>query len=75
MRILLRNAPVSILFDLRAVFSEEFDPELNSDLVILQVVEEPHADSYAAGLTGLDAACYVNTGHFCRAGSVHGFGY
>ncbi|MDO7901676.1 hypothetical protein ACE1YR_12025 [Pseudomonas sp. K1(2024)] len=75
LRILLRNAPVSILFDLRAVFPEESDPDLDSDLAILRVVKEQHAELYAAGLTSLDATCYVDTDEFGRADSFHVFGY
>lgn len=75
LRILLRNAPISILFDLRAVFPEESDPDLDSDLVVLRVVKEQHADLFAAGLTSLDAACCINDEDFCRADSFHVFGY
>jgi hypothetical protein len=75
LRILLRNAPVSILFNQRAVFQDESDPDLDADLVILRVAKKQHAALYAAGLTSLDAACCVETEDFCRADGFHVFGY
>ena len=75
LRILLRNTHLSILFDYRAVFRDESDPDLDSDLVILRVVKSQHAALYAAGLTSLDAAYCAETQDFCRADSFHVFGY
>lgn len=75
LRILLRNAPISIVFDQRAVFRDESDPDLDSDPVILRIVKSQHADLYAAGLTSLDAARCVETEDFCRADIFHVFGY
>lgn len=75
LRILLRNAPLSILFDQRAVFREESDPDLDSDLAILRVVKSQHAALFAAGLTSLDAASCVATEDFDRAEIIYVFGY
>lgn len=75
LRILLRNAPLSILFDQRAVFRDESDPDLDSDLVILRVVKSQHTDLFAAGLASLDAACCAETEDFSRADLFHVFGY
>lgn len=75
LRILLRNAPLSIPFDQRAVFREESDPDLNSDLAILRVVKSQHAALFAAGLTSLDAARCVETEDFDRAEIFYVFGY
>jgi hypothetical protein len=75
LRILLRNAPLSILFDQHAVFRDESDPDLDSDLVILRVVKSQHAALFAAGLASLDAACCAETEDFGRAELFHVFGY
>lgn len=75
LRILLRNAPISILFDLRSVFRDEADPDPDADLAILRVAKEQHAALYEAGLTSLDAANCAETDDFCRAESFHVFGY
>lgn len=75
LRILLRNAPLSILFDQRAVFRDETDPDLDSDLVILRVVKSQHKTLFAAGLASLDAACCAETADFSRADLLHVFGY
>ncbi|WP_405128838.1 hypothetical protein [Pseudomonas urmiensis] len=75
LRILLRNAPISILFDQRAVFQDESDPDLGADLAILRVVKSQHTALYAAGLTSLDAAKCAETDDFCRAEGFHVFGF
>ncbi|EJN34409.1 hypothetical protein [Pseudomonas sp. GM80] len=51
LRILLRNAPISIQFDRRAVFQDESDPDPCSDLVIMRIVESQHEALFAAGLS------------------------
>nr|WP_314579152.1 hypothetical protein [uncultured Pseudomonas sp.] len=75
LRILLRNAPISILFDQRAVFQDEADPDLNADLAILRVAKEQHAALYEAGLTSLDAANCAEIDDYCRAEGFDVFGY
>ncbi|WP_262384144.1 serine protease [Pseudomonas fragi] len=75
LRILLRNAPLSVLFDQHAVFRDESEPDLDSDLVILRVVKSQHAALFAAGLASLDAACCAETEDFGRADLFHVFGY
>ncbi|WDY56574.1 hypothetical protein [Pseudomonas sp. PSKL.D1] len=75
LRILLRNAPLSILFDLRAVFRDESDPDPDSDLVILRIVKSQHAELYAAGLVSLDAAECAFIEDYSRAESFDVFGY
>ncbi len=75
LRILLRNAPLSILFDLRAVFRDESDPDPDSDLVILRVVKSQHTALYAAGLVSLDAADCAFIEEYSRAESFNVFGY
>lgn len=56
LRILLRDAPISILFDQRSVFQDESDPDLDSDLAIFRVVRSQHEALFAAGLASLNAA-------------------
>lgn len=75
LRILLRNAPLSILFDLRAVFRDESDPDPESDLVILRIMKSQHAALYAAGLVSLDAAECALIEEFSRVESFDVFGY
>lgn len=75
LRILLRNAPLSILLDQHAVFRDESDPDLDSDLVILRIVKSQHAALFAAGLASLDAACCAETEDFGRADLFHVFNY
>lgn len=75
LRILLRNAPLSVLFDQRAVFRDESEPDLDSDLVILRVVKSQHAALFAAGLASLNAAYCAETEDFGGAETFHIFGY
>jgi hypothetical protein len=75
LRILLRNAPLSILFDLRAIFQDESEPDPDSDLVILRIVKSQHAALYAAGLVSLDAAECAFIEDYSRAESFDVFGY
>ncbi|NLT99948.1 MAG: hypothetical protein GXW88_04825 [Pseudomonas lundensis] len=75
LRILLRNAPLSILLDQHAVFRDESDPDLDSDLVILRIVKSQHAALFAAGLASLDAACCAETEDFGRADLFHVFNH
>ncbi|WP_245586779.1 hypothetical protein [Pseudomonas cremoricolorata] len=75
LRILLRNAPLSILFDLRAVFRDESDPDPDSDLVILRIVKSQHTELYAAGLVSLNAAECAFIEDYSRAESFDVFGY
>lgn len=72
---MLRNAPLSILFDLRAVFRDESDPDPNSDLVILRIVKSQHTELYAAGLVSLNAAECAFIEDYRRAESFYVFGY
>ncbi|HEX4547991.1 hypothetical protein [Pseudomonas sp.] len=75
LRILLRKAPISILFDLRSVFRDESDPDLDSDLAIFRVVKSQHAALFAAGLASLNADYCAETGDLGRADALYVFGY
>lgn len=75
LRILLRKAPISILFDLCSVFREEADPDLDSDLVIFRVAKSQHAALFTAGLASLNADYYAQTRDLGRADALYVFGY
>lgn len=75
LRILLRKTPVSIMFDLRSVFREESDPDLDSDLAIFRVVKSQHAALFAAGLSSLNADYCAQTRDLGRADALYVFGY
>jgi hypothetical protein len=75
LRILLRKAPISILFDLCSVFQDESDSDLDSDLVIFRVVKSQHAALFAAGLSSLNAEYCAQTSDLSHAEAVYVFGY
>lgn len=61
LRFRLRNAPVSIQLDRRAVFQDEHDPEPDSDLAIMRIPESQHDALFAAGLSCVRATDFVET--------------
>lgn len=61
LRIRLRNAPISIKFDCRAVFQDEHDPDPESDLVIMRIAESQHEALFAAGLSYVRATNCIQT--------------
>ncbi|MDR8365050.1 hypothetical protein [Pseudomonas sp. JL3] len=77
LQILLRRAPISILFDLCAVFWDEFnpDPDPDSDLVIVRIVKSQQAGLFAAGLASLDAALHVEIEKFGAVDCFYVFGF
>lgn len=75
LRILLRNAPISVIFDQRAVFRDEHDPDPDSDLAIFRVVRSQHAALLQAGLTTLDAENCVEDADMDAVDTFHIFGY
>lgn len=74
-RIRLRNAPVSIIFDRRAVFRDDSDPDPDSDLVILRVVESQHQTLFAAGLTCVRATDCIRAEQIDAVDVFYIFGY
>lgn len=75
LRIRLRNAPISILFDRRAVFRDEFDPDPDSDLVIMRIVESQHESLFAAGLSCVRATDCIPTEQIEDVDAFHIYGY
>lgn len=75
LRILLRNAPISVMFDQRAVFGDEHDPDPDSDLAIFRVVRSQHAALFQAGLSTLDAENCVEDADMHAVDTFHIFGY
>ncbi|WP_454869703.1 hypothetical protein [Pseudomonas putida] len=74
-RILLRKAPISIIFDQRAVFRDESDPDADSDLVILRVKKSQHEALLAAGLTYVKAVDSIKTKQNPDVDLFHVYGY
>ncbi|WP_210712450.1 trypsin-like peptidase domain-containing protein [Pseudomonas sp. MWU349] len=75
LRILLRNAPLSIIFDRRSVFRDEIDPDLDSDLVILRIKKSQHESLLAAGLTCVQATDCIRTSQNELVDLFHVYGY
>lgn len=75
LRILLRNAPISINFDRRIVFRDEHDPDPDSDLVILRIVESQHEALFAAGLSCVRSTDCMTTKQIEDVDFFHIFGY
>lgn len=74
-RILLRKAPISIIFDQRAVFRDESIPDPDSDLVILRVKKSQHEALLAAGLTYVRAIDSIKTNQNSDVDLLHVYGY
>lgn len=75
LRILLRNAPLSIIFDRRAVFRDESDPDPDSDLVILRIKKSQHEALFAAGLTFVHTRDGIQTEPNEDVDIFHVYGY
>lgn len=74
-RILLRKAPMSIIFDQRAVFRDESDPDPDSDLLILRVKKSQHEALLAVGLTYVRAVDSIETKQNPDVDLFHVYGY
>lgn len=74
-RILLRKAPIPVIFDQRAVFRDESDPDADSDLVILRVKKTQHQALLAAGLTYVKAVDSIKTKQNPDVDLFHVYGY
>ena len=75
LRILLRNAPISIQFDRRAVFQDESDPDPSSDLVIMRIAESQHDALFAAGLSCVRATDCIESGRMSEVEIFRIIGY
>lgn len=75
LRIRLRNAPIHIIFDRRAVFRDESDPDPDSDLVIMRIVKSQHQALFAAGLSCVRATDYIPTEQIEDVDAFHVYGY
>lgn len=73
LRIRLRNAPISIVFDRKAVFVPDFDPDF--DLLILRILESQHEALISAGLSWIRATDIIQTEHQPSADVFRVFGY
>lgn len=73
LRIRLRNAPLSILFDRRAVFAADYDPDF--DLLILRIIQSQHEALIAAGLRWVRAADSIPTEQLSCVDIFRVFGY
>lgn len=75
LRILLRNSPISIRFDRRAVFQDEADPDPSSDLVIMRIVESQHDALFAAGLSCVRATDCIESNRMSEVEIFRIIGY
>ncbi|ERK98167.1 hypothetical protein O999_03005 [Pseudomonas putida LF54] len=75
LRIRLRNAPISVIFDRRAVFRDESDPDPDSDLVIMRIVRTQHEALFAAGLSCVRATDCITTEQIQDVEAFHIYGY
>lgn len=73
LRIRLRNAPLSIVFDRHAVFTPDYDPDF--DLLILRIIESQHEALIAAGLHWVRATDSIQTEQQPCVDTFRVFGY
>lgn len=73
LRIRLRNAPLSIIFDRHAVFEADYEPDF--DLLILRIVESQHEALIAAGLRWITATDSIQTEQQPSVDIFRVFGY
>jgi len=75
LRIRLRKAPISVVFDRRSVFRDESDPYPDADLLIMRIVESQHEALFSAGLSCVRATDCIRNEQIKDVDAFHVYGY